>query len=124
MWQIRRAGEPVWHEDVDSAKVQNRRQGNLSGADVAQLVAHHLAKVRVAGSNPVVRSKAARLARGDAAVEWPRGEATACKAVYTGSNPVSTSILRLTLAGAIGAVGARFLDTEEVAGSNPASPTR
>ena len=27
-------------------------------ADVAQLVAHHLAKVRVAGSNPVVRSEA------------------------------------------------------------------
>src|SRR5829696_8338791 len=26
-----------------------------------------------------------------ASVEWPRGEATACKAVYTGSNPVSTS---------------------------------
>ena len=26
-------------------------------ADVAQLVAHHLAKVRVAGSNPVIRSK-------------------------------------------------------------------
>ena len=26
-------------------------------ADVAQLVEHHLAKVRVAGSNPVVRSK-------------------------------------------------------------------
>ena len=26
-------------------------------ADVAQLVAHHLAKVRVAGSNPVVRSE-------------------------------------------------------------------
>ena len=25
-------------------------------------------------------------------VEWPRGEATACKAVYTGSNPVSTSL--------------------------------
>ena len=24
-------------------------------------------------------------------VEWPRGEATACKAVYTGSNPVPTS---------------------------------
>src|SRR5262249_50567758 len=29
-------------------------------ADVAQLVAHHLAKVRVAGSNPVVRSEAAK----------------------------------------------------------------
>ena len=28
-------------------------------ADVAQLVAHHLAKVRVAGSNPVVRSEEA-----------------------------------------------------------------
>ena len=28
-------------------------------ADVAQLVEHHLAKVRVAGSNPVVRSKSA-----------------------------------------------------------------
>jgi len=24
-------------------------------------------------------------------VEWPRGEAAACKAAYTGSNPVSTS---------------------------------
>ena len=56
-------------------------------ADVAQLVAHHLAKVRVAGSSPVVRSRGEGLA-----VEWPRGEATACKAVYTGSNPVSTSL--------------------------------
>jgi hypothetical protein len=31
--------------------------GNRVHADVAQLVAHHLAKVRVAGSNPVVRSE-------------------------------------------------------------------
>src|SRR3954464_14850524 len=30
-------------------------------ADVAQLVEHHLAKVRVAGSNPVVRSTNARV---------------------------------------------------------------
>jgi hypothetical protein len=29
----------------------------LNNADVAQLVEHHLAKVRVAGSNPVVRSQ-------------------------------------------------------------------
>ena len=58
-------------------------------ADVAQLVAHHLAKVRVAGSNPVVRSRTVH--DGRVAVEWPGGEATACKAVYTGSNPVSTS---------------------------------
>jgi hypothetical protein len=54
------------------------------------LVEHHLAKVRVAGSNPVVRSEATSLTVGFV-VEWPRGEATACKAVYTGSNPVSTS---------------------------------
>ena len=59
-------------------------------ADVAQLVAHHLAKVRVASSNLVVRSEPHK---GSATVEWPRGEATACKAVYTGSNPVSTSVL-------------------------------
>ena len=56
-------------------------------ADVAQLVAHHLAKVRVAGSSPVVRSKGPR----DLSVEWPRGEARDCKSLYTGSNPVSTS---------------------------------
>jgi hypothetical protein len=31
----------------------------VDNADVAQLVAHHLAKVRVAGSSPVVRSEAA-----------------------------------------------------------------
>ena len=29
---------------------------NLTYADVAQLVEHHLAKVRVAGSSPVIRS--------------------------------------------------------------------
>lgn len=72
-------------------------------ADVAQLVEHHLAKVRVAGSNPVVRSEwisapgsssmGLDQMRGCPAllVEWPRGEATDCKSVYTGSNPVSTS---------------------------------
>src|SRR6476620_10573863 len=60
-------------------------------------------------------------------MEWPRGEAAACKAAYTGSNPVSTSIHRNTpsasrgRARAIGAVVARFLDTEEVTGSNPVS---
>jgi hypothetical protein len=58
-------------------------------ADVAQLVAHHLAKVRVAGSNPVIRSKVQW--HQPPAVEWPSGEATACKAVHTGSIPVSTS---------------------------------
>jgi hypothetical protein len=62
-------------------------------ADVAQLVAHHLAKVRVAGSNPVIRSKVQ--VASTPAVEWPSGEATACKAVHTGSIPVSTSFLQV-----------------------------
>ena len=83
-------------------------------ADVAQLVEHHLAKVRVAGSNPVVRSeRPSPYPLGEAStsrafswciggafgedvsivVEWPRGEATDCKSVYTGSNPVPTSKL-------------------------------
>jgi hypothetical protein len=53
------------------------------------LVERNLAKVEVAGSNPVVRSE--EVGRLEPVVEWPRGEATACKAVYTGSNPVSTS---------------------------------
>ncbi len=56
-------------------------------ADVAQLVAHHLAKVNVAGSSPVIRSAQVY----GLAVEWPRGEARDCKSLYTGSNPVSTS---------------------------------
>jgi hypothetical protein len=44
-------------------------------ADVAQLVEHHLAKVRVAGSNPVVRSKAwvRPLRQVPVAAEWPSG---------------------------------------------------
>ena len=54
-------------------------------ADVAQLVAHNLAKVGVASSSLVIRSVHQHT------VEWPRGEAAACKAVYTGSNPVFTS---------------------------------
>src|SRR5690606_27862914 len=60
-------------------------------ADVAQLVEHHLAKVRVAGSSPVVRSECRSLLGSGTTVGWPRGEAAACKAVYTGSNPVPTS---------------------------------
>ena len=57
-------------------------------ADVAQLVERNLAKVEVASSSLVVRSEKWPLA---STVEWPRGEATDCKSVYTGSNPVPTS---------------------------------
>jgi hypothetical protein len=63
-------------------------------------------------------------------VGWPRGEATACKAVYTGSNPVPTSTLLFHHgpvpggpARAISSAGERFPDTEEVTGSIPVSPT-
>ena len=37
--------------------LRDGRRSRTWHADVAQLVAHHLAKVRVAGSNPVIRSK-------------------------------------------------------------------
>ncbi|VXB25214.1 conserved hypothetical protein [Pseudoclavibacter sp. 8L] len=91
------------------------------------VVAHHLAKVRVASSNLVIRSSVtqsggkhqkefARVSTHNT-VTWPRGEAAACKAVHTGSNPVVTSQW------AIGAAVARFPDTEEVTGSIPVSPT-
>ena len=63
----------------------------LRNADVAQLVEHHLAKVRVAGSSPVIRSQSGIHSIPLGVVGWPRGEAAACKAVYTGSNPVPTS---------------------------------
>ena len=51
------------------------------------MVERNLAKVEVAGSSPVIRSEGLTAFT----VEWPRGEAAACKAAYTGSNPVSTS---------------------------------
>ena len=98
--------------------LRDGRQRRSWRADVAQLVAHHLAKVRVAGSNPVIRSKDA--VASTPAVEWPSGEATACKAVHTGSIPVSTSTF---VSGAISSAGERFPDTEEVTGSIPVSRT-
>ena len=42
---------------VDYRRPSRRATCRSWRADVAQLVAHHLAKVRVAGSNPVIRSK-------------------------------------------------------------------
>ena len=88
-------------------------------ADVAQLVAHHLAKVNVAGSSPVIRSAQVT----GLAVEWPRGEARDCKSLYTGSNPVSTSQVQLNMVDWRSWL-ARFLDMEEVTGSSPVSTTK
>src|ERR1035438_7271931 len=56
-------------------------------ADVAQLVEHHLAKVRVAGSNPVVRSRGPVCPCGGVA-EWLRqGPAKPCTRVRFPSPP-------------------------------------
>src|SRR5665647_255349 len=70
---------------------------------------------------PSLEAHRFRRRHGTLTVEWPRGEATACKAVYTGSNPVSTSSNPHKWA--VGAAVARFPDTEEVAGSIPVPPT-
>ena len=71
----------------------------LADADVAQLVEHDLAKVGVAGSNPVVRSIVANrpvIIKSfdrpfhdgvDEVATWPSGKAEACKAFTPGSNP-------------------------------------
>ena len=96
------------------------RRRELRHADVAQLVEHHLAKVRVAGSNPVVRSEDTVTARflGIRSTRWSGREARQrpakpCTRVRIPSPPRR----------AIGAAVARFPDTEEVTGSIPVSPT-
>ena len=98
----------------------------LGHADVAQLVEHHLAKVRVAGSSPVVRSERSwphplttRLRGGGRLfTRWSGREARQRTA-----NPY-TRVQIPSPPRAAGAVVARFPDTEEVTGSNPVSPTR
>ena len=59
-------------------------------AGLAQLVARNLAKVEVAGSNPVARSMIypAGFTIGlFNTAKWPSGKAEACKAFIPGSNP-------------------------------------
>ena len=110
-------------------------------ADVAQLVAHHLAKVRVAGSNPVVRSSAPVWRRQrQPAQRWSGREARQRPAkpstrVQIPSPPqgcgahdrlIRQRRARVVFSG-LGRLAqglARFLDTEEVTGSIPVSPTR
>ena len=89
-------------------------------ADVAQLVAHHLAKVRVAGSNPVIRSRVqlASIQRWSGRVVRQR-PAKPCTRVRFPSPPPACLI-----PGAISSAGERFPDTEEVTGSIPVSRTR
>src|SRR5689334_18103713 len=79
---------PSTHPLLFSRRRHGVRPGTVRRADIAQLVERNLAKVEVASSSLVVRSEKVS----SSTVEWPRGEATDCKSVYTGSNPVSTSI--------------------------------
>ena len=88
--------------------------GNIiSRAEVAQLVEHNLAKVGVAGSNPVFRSIesfkrssirpyftdesiffSSVLSGFKRSAMWPSGKAEACKAFIPGSNPgIASKIL-------------------------------
>ncbi len=90
-------------------------------ADVAQLVEHDLAKVGVAGSSPVIRSLliAVRLLSLIGGLAERRGSGLQSRI----HGFESRTHLSYFMQGAIGAVVARFLDTEEVAGSIPVSPT-
>ena len=108
-------------------------------ADVAQLVEHHLAKVRVAGSNPVVRServsplgpstgrpfeaqsgspRTCAPHQGRDSWSWWSGR----EARQRTANPC-TRVQIPSPPRAVGAAVARFPDTEEVAGSIPVPPT-
>src|SRR5206468_12822575 len=99
-------------------------------ADVAQLVAHHLAKVRVAGSNPVVRSEAPLSApRGcrTCTAAWPSGLGKGLQSPVRGFDS-RRRLARTTIANAmhiraISSVGEHYLDTVGVTGSIPVSPT-
>jgi hypothetical protein len=81
---------------------------------VAQLVEHHLAKVRVASSNLVVRSKwGFRPLRWWSGREARQRPAKPSTRVQIPSPPLRT----------ISSAGERFPDTEEVTGSIPVSST-
>ena len=96
-------------------------------ADVAQLVEHHLAKVRVAGSNPVVRSERVSPIPAGSSASYSTGASRLSRwsgreARQRTANPC-TRVQIPSPPRAIGAAVARFPDTEEVTGSIPVSPT-
>jgi hypothetical protein len=67
---------PLWSGSETWAMVLPARRATPGAhADVAQLVAHHLAKVRVAGSSPVVRSERSRASHVRASLRWSGREA-------------------------------------------------
>lgn len=130
----RRFRPPICVPRSASANVHSRNAVSNStpgsSADVAQLVAHHLAKVRVAGSNPVIRSEGSRSQEsspGSIPFRWsgrvvrqrPAKPSTRVRFPSPPprrSDPVGESR-------AISSAGERFPDTEEVTGSIPVSRT-
>ena len=98
-------------------------------ADVAQLVEHHLAKVRVAGSNPVVRSAELSFEFSQhGGVAERRGNGLQSR-LHGFKSRLHLDAGMFRPAGqkmaiwAVGAAVARFPDTEEVTGSIPVPPT-
>jgi hypothetical protein len=87
-------------------------------ADVAQLVERNLAKVEVASSSLVVRSERVSSPSSGGLAER-RGNGLQIRV----HGFKSRTHLDVPPSRAIGAVVARFPDTEEVTGSNPVSPT-
>src|SRR6478609_1501226 len=88
-------------------------------ADVAQLVERNLAKVEVASSSLVVRSERVSSPSSGGLAER-RGNGLQIRVHGFKSR---THLAAPPFPRAIGAAVARFLDTEEVTGSNPVSPT-
>jgi hypothetical protein len=121
-----RGTAPVWANVGSSSSVYTHRsppaRRKRSRCGRGSVVEHHLAKVRVAGSNPVVRSETRHRFSPVARLErWSGREARQRPAKpYTRVRIPSPP--RIT-ARAIGAAVARFPDTEEVTGSIPVSPT-
>ena len=87
---------------------------------MAQLVEHHLAKVRVAGSSPVVRSERVSKTRSTGRMAERRGNGLQIRVHGFKSR---SDLKTLSQPWAAGAVVARFPDTEEVTSSNLVSPT-
>jgi hypothetical protein len=92
-------------------------------ADVAQLVERNLAKVEVASSSLVVRSEKGRRSQRTGSLRGGVAERRGNGLQIRLHGFKSRLHLEHNTARAIGAAVARFLDTEEVTGSNPVSPT-
>ena len=118
------APTPIWRHVGDpllfSTSPGQPGRAERQQADVAQLVERNLAKVEVASSSLVVRSEVHSL-RGGLAER--RGNGLQIR-VHGFKSRTHLQPDQQFKTWAIGAAVARFLDTEEVTGSNPVSPTR